>query len=173
MTDEPAPKPRRRQPEHALQVQIKKWTRENVFAPHVFLGFDRAAKQSPFQHIREKARGVEGGTPDVVLLVEGAAVWVELKAGKNGLSEHQVELHTRMASAGFAVGVCRTVEEYARELHARNVLLRPGAFERAQGADRTLAVAAAVPKVPPRASKPRAARATKGALRVARGFLTR
>ena len=55
-------------PEHRLQIAIKKWVREAVPFPHVFLAFDRSAARSPLQHLHEKTRGARAGTPDVVLL---------------------------------------------------------------------------------------------------------
>jgi len=59
-------------PEHRLQIAIKKWVREAVPFPHVFLAFDRSAARSPLQHLHEKTRGARAGTPDVVLLWRGA-----------------------------------------------------------------------------------------------------
>lgn len=161
-----APK-RNRQPEHALQVLVKKWVRENVLRPHVFLAFDRAKKTSILQHIRERARGQRAGTPDTVLLIDGAAVWVELKSPIGKVSDTQDDLHREMARVGFTVGVCRSVESYAQELNARHIELRRGAFEQAAGADRMLAAAAAKPKAPPmKCRRPVRAKATPRALAV-------
>lgn len=126
-------------PEHKLQIQIKKWVRESVLSPHVFLAFDRTRKFSMLQHIAEKNRGIRSGTPDVCLLVEGAAIWTELKAPKGVISDAQSDLHQDMARAGFVVSVVRSVREYADDLLARHVGIARGALERADGADRLLA----------------------------------
>ena len=142
-------------PEHALQVAIKRWVRENVLRPHVWLAFDRTRKTSAMQHIAEANRGLRAGTPDTVLMIDGAAVWVELKAGRNTTSEQQDELHKEMAGVGFTVGVCWSVEQYAYELHARHIALRAGAFDRAQAADAKLAA----PKVAKKGRKGRAPKA--------------
>jgi hypothetical protein len=125
-------------PEHRLQIAIKKWTREAVPFPHVFLAFDRSAARSRLQHLHEKTRGARAGTPDVVLLWRGAAIWCELKAPDGVLSIHQTELHAEMALTGHHVSVVRSVRAYAEELAARQVPLGPLAMERADAADRTL-----------------------------------
>lgn len=126
-------------PEHKLQVAVKKWVRESVLAPHVFLAFDRTQKHSMLQHIAEKNRGVRAGTPDLCLLIGGAAVWTELKAPKGVVSDAQITLHQDMDRAGFVVSVVRSVREYADDLTARHVGLARGAVERADGLDRGLA----------------------------------
>ncbi len=125
-------------PEANLQVQIKRWVRENVVAPHVFLAFDRTSKKSALQHIMEARKGQRSGCPDVVLLVEGAAVWTELKARDGVLSALQKELHAEMDIAGFHVSVVRSVRAYADDLVARHIHLRLAALDRADALDRLL-----------------------------------
>lgn len=126
-------------PEHNLQVQIRKWVRGHVPHPHVFLAFDRTAKQSALQHVFESRRGIRSGTPDVCLLHNGAAIWTELKAPDGVVSIAQKELHAEMDAAGFHVSVVRSVRAYAEDLLARHVTLLPLALERADAADRLLA----------------------------------
>lgn len=125
-------------PEANLQTQIRKWVRENVVAHHVFLAFDRSAKKTALQHIMEARKGQRSGTPDVCLLVEGAAIWTELKAPAGVLSVLQKELHAEMNIAGFHVSVIRSVRGYADDLVARHVHLRVAALERADALDRLL-----------------------------------
>ena len=147
-------------PEHRLQIAIKKWVRECVITPHVFLAFDRTRKTSAMQHIAEAARGVRAGTPDTVLLLpDGKSIWVELKWGKNTTSDRQDELHGEMRAIGHPVVVCRSVDEYACLLDIHHVTLSRLAMEIAAGLDRALIAAAPVKKArrsSPRAPKPRA-----------------
>lgn len=126
-------------PEHKLQIALKRWTREHVPHPHVFMAFDRSRRQSPLQHIAEKNRGLRSGCPDCVLLHNGAAIWTELKAPDGVVSIAQKELHAEMDAAGFHVSVVRSVRAYAEDLLARHVGLLPLALERADAADRLLA----------------------------------
>lgn len=161
-------------PEHKLQVAVKRWVRESVLAPHVFLAFDRTAKHSPLQHIAEKNRGVRAGTPDLCLCVEGAAVWTELKAPKGVVSDAQLTLHQDMDRAGFVVSVVRSVREYADDLISRHVGIARGALERADGLDRMLAQERPSPggkgRRKPMREKPEASRIRAGHRLAAKGL---
>ena len=60
-----------------------------------------------------RAEGVRAGVPDLFLpVVRGGApgLWIELKYGKNGLSEHQQEWAERLRAQGYRVEVCRSAE---------------------------------------------------------------
>ena len=145
-------------PEHRLQIAIKKWVRECVVTPHVFLAFDRTRKTSMLQHIAEAARGIRAGMPDTVLLLpDGKSIWVELKWGKNTTSDRQDELHREMGAIGHPVTVCRSVDEYACLLEINHVVMPRMAMEMAAALDRALIFAAPGKKL--RSSRPMKPRA--------------
>ena len=150
------------QPEKDLQVQCVKFARECILTEHVFLAFDRSKKQSALQHVREKARGIRAGTPDILILVPGLAIWAELKAGKNTASELQEEVGAAIIATGHRWEVIRSVEELRCYLDACGVALSNMAFVRALDLDLVLQGAAmkAAGKAP-RSYKPRAAKPTK------------
>lgn len=154
-----------KRPEHSLQTQIKKWVRECVAEPHVFLAFDRAAAANPRTHLYEAARGIRAGTPDTVLLFRGRSMWVELKAGKNKTSEAQDRLHQEMAAVGHPVTVCWTVCDYWRACLAHGIKLVPYAQTHAEGLD--VLLASATPAVPKKTARPRAPRPSSKALALA------
>lgn len=153
--------------EHNLQTQIKKWVRECVAEPHVFLAFDRSKAAGRFTHAREAARGIRKGTPDTVLLFQAMAMWVELKFGKNTTSDAQDELHAEMLAIGHRVRVCWTVTEYYLACRAEGVRLVQWAEARAQGLDALLAVGVPKPPKAKRTAKPRTRRPSSRALAIA------
>ena len=150
------------QPEKALQVQCVKFCRECVLTEHLFLAFDRAQKHSALQHVREKARGLKAGTPDVLILVPGLAIWAELKAGRNGTSDQQDEIGAAIIATGHRWEVIRSVEELGAYLRRCGVALSANADLRALDLDLVLKGAAmkAAGKAP-RSYKPRTAKPTK------------
>ena len=154
------------QPEHALQSQCVKFCRECILTEHVFLAFDRSKKQSALQHIREKARGIRAGTPDILILVPGLAIWAELKAGKNTASDLQEEVGAAIVNVGHRWEVVRSVEELRRYLNACGVALYPRADLRALDLDLVLKGAAMKAKGPKSyvPQKPRAAKPTQRAI---------
>lgn len=114
------------QPEHALQVKLSQWTRENVPQPYFFTAIDRSRKQSAMQHVREKARGLVAGTPDCVLILPRLpAMWVELKAPGGRPSEAQALVGAAIQTAGHKWGWCNSVVGYAEMLKRWGVPLSP------------------------------------------------
>jgi hypothetical protein len=132
------------QPEHNLQTKINQWVREHVPTPHHFFSADRSKKQSEFQHVREKARGMVPGQPDTHLLIPGyPLITCELKAPGNRPTAQQERVGAAIVAAGGVWGWATTVTEYARLLVERGgVALPQSAFLAAAGHDATLAGAA-------------------------------
>lgn len=138
--------------EHILQVQIKKWVRGAVDAPHVFLAFDRSKAAGQWTHMMEKARGVQAGTPDTLLCVLGAPIfWCELKAPGNKPTAAQEALGRSLVFAGCGWFWTTTVTHYWKALSEHGVPLRPNAEYQALQAD--AAVASLIAKAEARAPK--------------------
>lgn len=156
------------QPEHNLQVQVHKFTRDCIAAPHVFLAFDRSRRQSATQHIREKARGLRAGTADTLTLVLGGApVWVELKVGTNKPTEVQLQFAADVEAVGCRWCWANSVERFRQCLVAAGVPLSPGAEVEAA----RLGALLARPKVgkgPRRSGKPRTTTPTAAGLKFGR-----
>lgn len=58
-----------------------------------------------------KTHGVQAGWPDLEILHDGKLVLIELKAPKKHPTSIQKAMHERLRDAGFAVHVCRSIEE--------------------------------------------------------------
>ena len=168
-TESPTPRKKRRQPEHALSVQIHKLARGFIAAPHVFLAMDRSAAQSQWQHAHEAARGVRRGTPDTVTMVLGFPdFWCELKVNGNKTDDSQNEALADIRSTGRIATVAYTVSERFAQALTVGIPFMPGAHVAAMRMDALLDSARAKAKgAAPKsykARKPRAAPATKRAL---------
>lgn len=63
----------------------------------------------------------EDGQPDFLVLVDGLALGMELKAedGRNRIEPNQARVHTAWRSMGTPVEVCRSVEEALAAVEAR------------------------------------------------------
>jgi len=65
---------------------------------------------------KDKRKGVKSGYPDLVIfyisiLGRATSLHIELKAGKNGLSDNQVGFHRKLMDAGSNIAVVRTIDE--------------------------------------------------------------
>jgi hypothetical protein len=77
---------------------------------------------SPAAQGRLKRLGLVAGFPDLVFMWEPSRVLlIEIKTRKGRLSEAQERMHALLASIGFRVSVCRSVEEVLWELQANDV----------------------------------------------------
>lgn len=63
-----------------------------------------------------KRRGLRAGVPDIMLIWQGQAWFIELKGPKGKLSPDQVATKGDIEDAGARVGLCRNVEEVERFL---------------------------------------------------------
>lgn len=68
-----------------------------------------------------KARGVRKGLPDVMVLHQGRALFLELKAEKGTLSESQRECHKALNYAGASVFVVRSIEDVQFALESSSI----------------------------------------------------
>ncbi len=104
-------------PEHALQVDVCKLSKEVIIGPFRLRAFDRSRDVSGHQHLAEANRGVRVGTPDTELIHQGRSINVELKAGRNKPSKQQETEMILLAAAGAYVGIaysCAQVVEHWR-----------------------------------------------------------
>ena len=76
--------------------------------------------------INRKNRGCIAGLPDVCVLFLGRIYGIELKAGKNGTSDKQDELHGAWKAAGADVAVCWTLDHVEAALRRWGVPLKAG-----------------------------------------------
>ncbi len=60
---------------------------------------------------RIKAMGTRRGTPDVLVVIDGKAIFLELKSDKGSVSPAQRETIAALRRAGAAVFVCRSLAD--------------------------------------------------------------
>lgn len=58
-----------------------------------------------------KRAGLRAGTPDIMLVHDGRALFLELKADDGRLSAAQIDTHYAIMKAGGQVAVCKTLDE--------------------------------------------------------------
>lgn len=114
----------RRRPEQTLQravVEHLRWrARPGVWWCHLANGGWR----SPIEAKIFKALGVVGGAPDLLIVINGRAYFLELKAPRGRISPAQHECHEALRKAGATVAVADNINE-ALELLERWEILRP------------------------------------------------
>lgn len=116
-------RPKRATPEADFQAklikEISKRCRPDVFVFHVPNGGWRSATEGA----RLKAQGVVAGVPDLCILIEGRAHFLELKAPGGSVSERQKFTMRRIRDAGAPTAIANTMEA------AFEALTRWGAFK--------------------------------------------
>jgi hypothetical protein len=145
--------------EHILQVKLRKWVRDAVAVPHVFLAFDSAKQATMNQRAREASRGVATGTPDCVLHIDGVPpIYCELKAPGNKPTPAQEYMGVRLMEAGCFWSWLSSIEDYRLWMVALGVPLQTNAEYLALIADGQVwtAIARAEAKRP---AKPRGTKA--------------
>ena len=73
---------------------------------------------------RMKARGLKAGVPDILLVVNGQARFIELKIEGGYLSPAQKCTIEQLACAGASVEICRSILDVQETLIAWGVTLR-------------------------------------------------
>ena len=70
--------------------------------------------------------GLKPGMPDIMIFPgNGRCFGIELKAGKNGLTDDQRDMHTKLKAAGIHAYTCRSIEAVWDVLHLEHVQTRP------------------------------------------------
>lgn len=113
-----------RRPEQTLQRAVLahlQWrARAGVWWCHLANGGWR----SPIEAKILKALGVVAGAPDLLIVADGRAYFLELKAPRGRVSAAQRECHEALRAAGAAVAIADNIDE-ALELLQSWEILRP------------------------------------------------
>ena len=74
---------------------------------------------------KAKWNGMVVGFPDILVLPgDGKAILLEVKASRGNLSPGQTDVHLRLASLGYCVGVVRSIEDARNALASWGVVTR-------------------------------------------------
>ena len=153
--------------EHNLQTKIVGFVRDCVIPDHEFWANDRSRKQSEFQHVREKARGIRPGIADTTLAVVGMPeIYIELKWPPNKPTDAQLAFGQAMQRIGRKWYWADSVERFRECLVSAGVVMRNNAWLVAAQLDALLAGKKSPGLKPKRraSSKPREAKAGAGAV---------
>jgi hypothetical protein len=116
---------RRRQPEAALQRSViahLAWRarRPNVWWTHVPLGGLRSKVEAAIL----RGQGVTRGCPDLLIIADGKAHFLELKSAAGRVTAEQHACHEALRAAGADVAVAHGIDEALAQLEQWR-LLRP------------------------------------------------
>ncbi len=114
-----APRKRRnRHLEDDLQASFVEWF--NLKLPQYLLyAIPNGGKRFLREAVRLKRQGVLAGVPDLFLAEQRkgfGGLYLELKVGRNGLSQEQVRIHAYLRVRGYKVDVCRSFEECVKSV---------------------------------------------------------
>lgn len=68
-------------------------------------------RRTAFERFKAKALGVVSGVSDLILISDGKLLALELKTGKNRMTENQKTFHDAILKNGFWVAVAYNVEQ--------------------------------------------------------------
>lgn len=161
------------QREHRFQGWVDRFLDRVILPPCFITAIDLAGQETMNQRARMQGRGTKFGLPDHYVLQDGRSVWIELKAGSNIPTERQKGVMASIRGAGGAAdwtatldGVLAIVRRAGLRIHGNADNICREITERWQADER----ARASGDKPVRASKPRQAKPTARALKVAARF---
>lgn len=84
----------------------------NALPPEAFCtAVNPVPGKTPAAAGRSKALGMVAGVPDLLIVYDGRALFIEVKRPGGRLSEAQGRVHALLWKAGAAVAVCSSVED--------------------------------------------------------------
>lgn len=108
--------------ESQLQRDCVKWFRYQY--PHLkklFFAIPNGGKRNRVEAAIMHGEGVVAGVADLFLAVprnDFHGLFIEMKSGKNGLTEFQADFKAAVEKHGFKMVVCHSTESFRRELEA-------------------------------------------------------
>lgn len=118
-----APKKHRRHPEDDLQEAVCKHLDILEAQGRLkYFAVPNGGTRRKFEAARFKKMGVKSGVPDLVILAPPHALFVELKAPLGRTSENQEAWIGWLTSAGYAVAICRSIDEVKEFLQRAGVV---------------------------------------------------
>ena len=113
-----------KRPEEALHRQVAAFLRLVLADGAWFTHCPNGGARTPAEAGILKAMGVRAGTPDLLIVHAGRAIWIELKAARGAVSTRQAETMAAIRAAGCPVYVCRSLDDVIAALHEAGVPTR-------------------------------------------------
>ena len=100
--------------EHQLQVTCAQYLDLALPQDAVWFAIPNGSHRHKAVAGKLKAEGVKAGIPDLCIIYQGRAIFIELKTKKGSLSPAQKTMQLRLTLAGCPVfKICRSLEELA------------------------------------------------------------
>ena len=110
---------RPRDNEHRIQCACIKWFRYQ-YPSAIIYAIPNGGQRNAIVAAKLKAEGVLAGVPDVHIPIARKgfhSLYIEIKNGKKGvLSDRQKEVIDKLIAEGHKVVVCRSVDEFIKEV---------------------------------------------------------
>lgn len=107
---------RRNAPEQVLQRAVAQYLDARLPAAAMWFHPPNGGNLSKAQAGIMKAMGLKPGVPDIVILANGSAYFIELKAPRGYPTPEQREWHQRLRAGHYGIAVARDLETVARLL---------------------------------------------------------
>lgn len=120
-----------RHPERHLHRLVATYLRTVLTEASVFFHPPNGGLRSKAEGALLSGFGVLAGLPDLCVLHDGRAHWIELKAEKGRLSVAQSLCHKRLWSAGCPVVVARSLDDVQHALASWGIPTRDAGMRRA------------------------------------------
>ncbi len=117
-------KPRRKQPEQIFQRQVADFLALALPTPGAWFTTIPAGGGGKVRGAILKGMGYKPGTPDMLVIYHGRAIWLELKTGRRLASKVQMQCSYDLAAAGCDWTLCHELEDVERALMGFGVPLR-------------------------------------------------
>jgi hypothetical protein len=100
----------RRRPEQAIQRAVFQHIRARGVPGLVAIHVGNGGYRKPVEAAIMKRLGVTAGVPDILLWYDHKSFALEIKSGSGRLSEHQIEMLSRLENAGVSTAVCHGLD---------------------------------------------------------------
>jgi len=102
-----------KRPEQVLQRSVGQFLDLALPSNAIWLHYPSGGFRRPVEAKIFRALGVRAGVPDLLVVYEGGAYGIELKASGRGLTPVQRAMHARLEACGVPCAVAQTVDEVA------------------------------------------------------------
>lgn len=117
------PRKPRQHPEADLQAQVCKFL-THALPKDAWFGAVPLGGGGRIRGQQLKRTGSKAGTPDILVIHQGMAIWLELKAPKGPVSDAQLYCHAQLRRAASAVYIVRSLDDTIAALTDFGVPLR-------------------------------------------------
>ena len=116
--------PRRKQPEQIFQRQAAGFLTLALPTPGAWFTTIPAGGGGKVRGAILKGMGYRAGTPDMLVIYSGQAIWLELKSQRGRLTPAQEQCCEDLVHAGCKWALCRSLEDVERALWGFGLPLR-------------------------------------------------